>query len=271
MTLGEAITLLKSSGVDSPLHDARAIFAHFGSFPHYLLTDKGLSSEDDALINAITRRAAREPLQYILGYADFYRERYEVSPDCLIPRSDTECLVEYAAANIPKGECFLDLCCGSGCIGISTLLATEETRCHSIDISEGALLLTERNSIRNRVSHRLTSSRRNLLCDPLPEGEFFAVLANPPYVTESAYGRLDEEIYFEPRLALVGGGADGGDFYRILTPKCLEKIKDGGFIAYEIGFDQANLLKEIATEHSLDIKIIKDYGGNDRVAVLTKG
>ena len=98
-------------------------------------------------------------------------------------------------------------------------------------------------------------------------GEFFAVLSNPPYVTSDAYKALEPEIYKEPEAAFVGG-ADGADFYRTLTPIYKHHIKKDGFIAYEIGYTQADALREIAERADMDIEIIKDYGGHDRVAVL---
>ena len=95
------------------------------------------------------------------------------------------------------------------------------------------------------------------------------MISNPPYVTDEAYERLEKEIYHEPKKAFVGG-LDGGDFYRHLTPIYKDKITDDGFIAYEIGYDQADLLREIAASNHMSCEIIKDLGGNDRVAVLRK-
>jgi release factor glutamine methyltransferase len=98
-------------------------------------------------------------------------------------------------------------------------------------------------------------------------GEFFAVLSNPPYVTSEAYASLEPEIYKEPTAAFVGG-EDGADFYRTLTPIYKQNIKKNGFIAYEIGFDQAEIIKKIASDNAMSCEIIKDFSGNARVAVL---
>ena len=264
MTLKEAIEQLRASGVDAPEYDARELFKTFGGVTG--LITQSTVSYSEALTRAIERRAAREPLQYIIGTVGFYREEYKVTPSCLIPRSDTEILVDYAVKNIPEGECFADLCCGSGCIGISTLKNTRSTTCHSYDISDGALALTSDNAKANGVSERITVIKRDLISEEI-DGEYFAILSNPPYIPKEVYEGLDKEIFHEPKMAFVGG-SDGGDFYRRLTPIYRDKIANDGFIAYEIGYDQAEMLRQIADECSMSCEILKDLGGNDRVAVL---
>ena len=186
--------------------------------------------------------------------------------NCLIPRSDTEILVDYAVKNIPSGARFLDLCTGSGCVGISTLKNTTETTAVLVDICDGALRKAGENAERNGVADRVSLVSVDVMKDVV-EGEFFAVISNPPYVSDSAYEALESEIFSEPKQAFVGG-IDGGDFYRHLTPIYKEKIAKSGFIAYEIGYDQADMLREIAKECGMECQIIKDMDGNERVAVL---
>ena len=268
MKFREACSLLKESGVEDFSYSAREIFIHIGGMDVKDLLIGDAECDLPALSDALERRAKGEPLQYILGFADFYRERYTVTPACLIPRSDTELLVDIAVKSIPEGERFADLCTGSGCVGISTLKNTKNTRAVLADISSEALAVAEKNSIDNGVFERVELLQADLLRE-LPEGEFFAFLSNPPYVSESAYGGLSREIYSEPEIAFVGG-VDGADFYRSFTPRLKEKIKDGGFIAYEIGYDQADILRKIAEDNSLRCEIFKDLSGNDRVAVLRK-
>ncbi len=266
MTLKEAISILKNAGVDSAEHDGRELFSHFGGFDRNMLYLGDAESESEELISAIERRAKHEPLQYIIGFADFYRENYILSPDCLIPRSDTEILVDYAVKNLPHGAKFADLCTGSGCIAISVLKNTKNTTAIAVDINSGALAIAKENARRNGVSERLCLHRLDLMSETVEE-RFFAVLSNPPYVSDTAYESLDDEIFHEPKEAFVGG-FDGGDFYRRFTPIYKTKIADGGFIAYEIGYDQADLLREIADKNGMTLQIIKDLSGNDRVAVL---
>lgn len=266
MTLKEAINILSSAGVPDAVHDARAIFSHFGGFADYQLVSREISSDDPDLIDALERRAKREPLQYIIGECDFYRERYFVSRDCLIPRSDTEVLVDFAVRNLPSGAGFLDLCTGSGCVGLSVLSNTENTSATLVDISDSALSIARKNAERLGLLSRAELLLADVLGEPLCD-KVYAVLSNPPYVTDTEYEALDEEIYFEPKNAFVGG-TDGGDFYRAITEKYRDRLAEGGFIAYEIGYAQADLLCEIAEANRMTCEIIHDLSGNARVAVL---
>lgn len=267
MTLKEAIELLRDSGVDSPEHDARELFRVFGNVESGIILPSA-SSDSDALHTAVLRRAQREPLQYIIGSVGFYREEYKVTPDCLIPRSDTEILVDFAVKNIPEGEIFADLCCGSGCIGISTLKNTSLTRCNSFDVSDGALRLTLENASENGVAERISVIKKDLLTENI-EGEYFAILSNPPYIPRTVYEGLEKEIFSEPEIAFVGG-EDGLLFYKKLIPVCKKALKDGGFIAFEIGYDQADELMLLSAKNELKCEILKDYSNNDRVAILRK-
>lgn len=270
MTLGEAALMLKKSGIEQWRDEARLIFSAKGGYSTASLVGCDPSTDDTAVIDAIRRRAAREPLGYILGEVGFFHESYTVNTDCLIPRSDTECLVEYAAMHLKSGARIADLCCGSGCIGISVLCSTNGTSCESVDISEGALKLTKHNAKRNGVESRLTTIMGDLLCsDPLPDERFDAILSNPPYIATEVYLGLEAELFHEPRIAL-DGGADGLEFYRRLIPLSLKHLKDSGFIAMEIGYDQGEALRSIAEEHGLDCEIIKDLGGRDRVAAMRR-
>lgn len=269
MRLDEAIKILSEAGIESAVHDAEEIFCHFGGYSRSTLYLMSLvESDSESLIRAVERRAKREPLQYILGVAYFYREKYKVTPDCLIPRFDTEILVDYAVKNLPRGACFMDLCTGSGCIAVSVLCNSEDTCAIAVDIDGGALALAEENARYNGVSDRIHLRRLDLM-NEIVEESVYAVLSNPPYVSEEAYKSLEGEIFFEPPHAFLGGD-DGGDFYRRLTPIYKERIADEGFIAYEIGYDQGELLLGIAEENSMSCQIIKDMSGNDRVAVLRK-
>ena len=268
MTLSEAEKILAEAGIEDARDEARLIFSSVGGEPAYKLLSPSFNSDSEAVRSAVLRRAEREPLAYILGEWDFYRESYFVTPDCLIPRSDTELLVDFAVKNLPRGAKFLDLCTGSGCVAISTLKNTEDTTALALDISEGALSVAEKNAARCGVSPRLTLILEDALTYT-PNERVFAVLSNPPYVADDCYPTLEAEIFHEPKAAFVGG-ADGGDFYRAITPIYRDIIDDEGFIAFEIGYDQGELLRKIAAEHSMNCEILKDLGGRARVAVLRK-
>ena len=266
MKLSKAIEILEASGIESARHDAMEIFLELGGVGRSELLLCDIDSSSEAVAVAIKRRAEREPLQYILGKCYFYNEVYEVNPSVLIPRSDTEILVDFACKNIPVGEKFVDLCTGSGCVGISTLKNTKSTSAALVDISADALAVAKRNAELNGVLDRVDFVRADVLCDTV-DGEFFAVLSNPPYVKNEVYKTLEREIFHEPSIAFLGGD-DGCDFYREITRKYKNKISRQGFIAYEIGYDQSEDLTLIAEKEGMTCQIIKDFSGNDRVAVL---
>lgn len=270
MTLREATEILRESGIESPQIDARLLFEAFSSLDKKELYLKGSADESEQLINAVRRRAKREPLQHIIGKVGFYREEYIVSPNALIPRADTEHLVDYAVRHLPRGARFLDICTGSGCIAISTLANTEDTTAVALDISAPALKLAKKNASVNGVADRLELLSADILNDGESlYGSYDAVLSNPPYIAEDVYVGLAPEIFAEPRIAFVGG-EDGLVFYRAIVPTAKRLITDEGFIALEIGYDQAEALKLIAEENDLSAEIIKDWSGNDRVIVLRK-
>ncbi len=274
LTLKEAAELLYSAGIEDAKREARIIFSHYLALPSYAVWPLDEKTENERVISAILRRAKREPLQYILGSVGFYREEYKVTPDCLIPRPETELLVDYAVKHLPAESKFIDLCTGSGCIALSVLNNTEKTTACAVDISRGALSVASENAASLGLSERViftladakSETTRN---EVFPGEQVYAVLSNPPYVTDSAYRSLEREIYYEPREAFVGG-ADGADFYRAITALYKEKIADCGFIAYEIGYDQADLVAKTADMQNMKTEIIKDLSGLDRIAVLRK-
>lgn len=268
MKLSEAITALIDAGIDSARHDATELFMRIGGLRREELLSPDAQCNAPELIEAIEKRKSRFPLQYIIGEVGFYRETYEVSKDCLIPRSDTEILVEEVIKRLPDGERFIDICTGSGCIAISTLKNTNQTLAFATDISERALLLAKRNALKNGVERRVEFIRSDALSE-VCEGDFFAIVSNPPYVTSEEYKALEPELYFEPKIALVGN--EGGlEFYKKITKNYVNSLKNGGFFAFEIGSSQAEDLKLIAKENGLNCEIIKDYSGLDRVAILQK-
>lgn len=268
MTYKEAVKILKDAGIGSADYDVRELFLHFGGFNRSEIFLNNPECESPELLSAIERRASREPLQYIIGEVEFYRESYKVTPDCLIPRADTEILVDYAVNHLPEGARFLDLCTGSGCVAISTLKNTKNTTAIAVDIDGGALAVATENAFKNRVEDRIHLRLCDLMNDVVDEA-VYAVLSNPPYVSNAVYRELESEIFAEPKRAFVGG-TDGGDFYRHLTPIYKNMIDNEGFIAYEIGYDQADMLRKIAEENNMTCQILKDYGARDRVAILRK-
>jgi len=243
---------LARGGIENAAHEARLLCETFSG---------------DTLKQALERRLAREPLQYILGKWWFYRECYEVSPACLVPRSDTELLVEEAIRLLPQGAQFLDLCTGSGCVAISTLANRPDLTAHAVDLFDDTLALAARNAARNGVADRITFARADVLQAPTLAARFDAILANPPYIQDAVVPTLQREVQHEPSAALCGG-ADGLDFYRSILKNWQTVLKTGGFLLLEIGYDQADALRVLAAAYGRNATVKRDLGGNDRVVLL---
>lgn len=217
----------------------------------------------------LARLQAGEPLAHLLGEWDFYDLTFFVSPDCLIPRPDTEHLAEYLIKNLPQGAVFADLCTGSGCIAITVLKHRSDTRAIAVDLSEAALAMAQKNAHRNVVSDRLTLLQSDVLCEPLTEKVDW-IVSNPPYIRSEVVDALDASVRdYEPRMAL-DGGADGLDFYRALLQTHLPYLPNAGQMVLEIGYDQGDALRTLATQlcPARRCIVFPDYAGNDRMVVL---
>ena len=275
MTYRQLIDRLLAAGIENAAGEARMLLEHTLSItpdaprfdPHAHLHDP-----DGRLSAALVRREAREPLQYILGTWFFWRQEYEVSPDCLVPRPDTEILVEQALTALPRGGRLLDLCTGSGCIAISLLCERPDATGVAVELSAPTLSLATRNAKRNGVSEeRLFLMRGDVLDGSFLQtlGTFDLIVSNPPYIPTRDLATLPPETQQEPALAL-DGGEDGLQFYRrMLQTDYRAALKPGGCMLFEIGYDQGDALRKLAAEQGLHCRILKDYGGNDRVAYLS--
>ena len=271
MKVRDVIRACLDAGIENASYEVKSLYKKFGGIKSSIIFGDEVSKSPE-LYYAIKRRLHREPFSYIMGDVGFYNECYITTPAVLVPRQDTEILVDYAVKNLRHGARFLDICTGSGCIAISVLNNTKETTALAIDISGDAIDVARKNrelNLGEGGESRLAFKEVDALTYECEE-QFDAILSNPPYISEDVYKGLEAEIFFEPRIAFVGGGEDGGDFYRDLTAKYKNNLSDGGFIAYEIGYDQGDLLCSIAEREGFSSEIIKDYSGNDRVAVLRK-
>lgn len=226
-----------------------------------------------ALTAAVEKRKTRYPLQYILGEWWFYRERYRVDENCLIPRADTEILVDTAVHMLPNGAKFLDLCTGSGCIAVSTLATRFDTTAVAVDLFEKTLRLARENATQNGVEKRVEFLPADVKKSPdgkrfLP-ASFDAIISNPPYIADSVVPTLQKEVSFEPAAALLGG-TDGLDFYRAILELWCGLLKPEGLLLFEIGYDQREGIVSLAEKHGFSVTVLRDLGGNDRVAVLKR-
>ena len=221
----------------------------------------------EALADAVARRMTHYPLQYLIGEWGFWKESYEVSEHCLVPRPDTEHLVEQAIKRLPQGAKFLDLCTGSGCVAVSVLASRTDTEAVGVDLFEPTLALAARNAEKNGVAARLTLRLEDVLKGADWDVQFDAILSNPPYIRRAVMAELSEEVCHEPYAALCGG-EDGLDFYRAILEKWSHFLKPNGFFLFEIGYDQAQDLKDLAAQYGRAATFFRDYGGNDRVVLL---
>ncbi len=268
MTLSDLTTALANGGIECARHEAKLLFSRFGDVSPAALLVGNPTCTSPALDDALARRLRGEPLQYILGEVGFFHETYRVTPACLIPRADTELLVEYATETLPRGAHFADLCTGSGCIAISTLAARTDLTADAYDISEDALTLAKENAVHNGVAERLNFQKRDLLLYGI-DGMFDAILSNPPYIVREVIDGLAPELTYEPRIAL-DGGEDGLDFYRAILHHNLPHLAPDGMILFEIGYDQEEAIKELATAREMTCEVKRDLGGNPRLAILKR-
>ncbi len=222
------------------------------------------------------RKLDGEPLQYILGYECFMGLDFYVNEDVLIPRPETEYLVEYVLKNIAKdGDKFIDMCTGSGCIGISLVKLFKEEygsdfkKASLVDISEKALEVAKKNAALNDVLDEIDFVESDLF-EKISLGDAQGskldfIVSNPPYINKKDMEELSLEVKNEPTLALYGGET-GLDFYDRIVPESAKRLKDGGSLIVEIGYDEGENVETLFKENGFkEVDIIKDLNGLDRI------
>lgn len=272
MTYNEIAMVLANAEIENNRNEAAMLICHFCNVSKAeLLLKHDVDFPSPELEEAVAKRVSHYPLQYILGYWDFYKETYRVTQDTLIPRQDTEKLVELAVRYLPENARFIDLCTGSGCIAVSTLANRSDCNAVAIDLFPNTLDVARENAETNRVGDRLGFMQADVLDVSFMNslGKFDAILSNPPYIESEKLSLLDEELSFEPNAALDGGN-DGLDFYRVIIGEYGKYLTDKGFMLLEIGHDQAKAITVISASNGFHCEVFKDYGGNDRVAYLTR-
>lgn len=217
----------------------------------------------------IEMRLTGLPLQYIIGTQEFMGLEFIVTEDVLIPRQDTEILVEKIISEY-EGQSnlrVLDIGTGSGAISISLAKFLNDAKIISIDISEKALEVAKINAKKNKVDHRITFIQSDLFENLADEDFFDIIVSNPPYIPSKDILKLQTEVKkFEPMLAL-DGGEDGLDYYREITHKSINYLKYNGLLAYEIGYNQGIDVSNMLRSNFHDIEIIKDLQEHDRVVL----
>ena len=232
------------------------------------IREKNLTAKQYSLYQKyLERRANREPVSYIIGNTEFMGLKFKVSSDVLIPRQETEILVETVNNFIKKNNCknILDLCTGSGCIAVSVAKYNKDISVTASDISEKALNIAKENAELNKVSDRINFVQSNIF-ESINE-KFDIIVSNPPYVTEKEYKTLEKELYFEPKLALTAED-NGLYFYKQIAENVKKYLNNNGAIFLELN---ANLSKEIESlfKNFSSTKIIKDYSGLPRILQIS--
>ncbi len=266
----KGIEELERAGVIEAKLDARLLLEYVCGTKHSDLMahpDRELTGEEEErFLDFIKRRSGREPVAYILGSWDFMGLEFKVSKDVLIPEQDSEFLVEEALRHCSDGMRILDLCTGSGCIALSILRYTNDTSAVMTDISDKAIEIAGENARELGLSDRVQLVETDLF--PGAEcGKADIVVSNPPYIASKVIETLAPEVRdFEPRLAL-DGSEDGLAFYRRIAHGIGDHLYSSGYLIMEIGYDQAESVKEILEAEGKfhEIEVVKDFSGNDRV------
>lgn len=264
---------LKNAGIEDNIFEAKQIIKHITGYSNEQILSgyqNELSGFQEINLQVIMKqRLNRYPLQYILGKWDFYGRPYKVGPGVLIPRPDTETVIEVCLDIIDKEKPsdVLDLCAGTGCIGITIACERKNSNVTLVEKYEEAARYIKEN-IKN------ADGNANVLMGDVFESigadkKYDLIVSNPPYVSEKDMGNLQPEVEFEPPTALYGG-EDGLMFYRAIASNYRDSLKSGGSLVFEIGYDQGEAVKDILLALGFkNVKIKKDYSENDRVVFGT--
>lgn len=235
----------------------------------YIYGDRELSSEqENQYFSLINKRAEHIPLQHLTNVQNFMGIDFYVNGDVLIPRQDTEILVEEALLVTHDGDRVLDMCTGSGCIILSTMCYKNDIIGVGVDISEAALSVAKKNYESLAASGRINGKAEFIQSDMFSgvEGQFEVILSNPPYIKTSDISELSDEVKEHDPFLALNGGEDGLDFYRCIAQEAEQYLLPEGYLIVEIGYDQGTAVKDIFEKAGYDnVEIIKDLAGLDRV------
>ena len=266
----KSVIQLKNASIEEASSDVTLLFDYIlGVDRAFMFMNGNDIVPDDAcdkLLNAVSIREKRVPLQHITGFQNFMGLEFKVSKDVLVPRFDTECLVEEAMLVTNDNDKVLDICTGSGCIIISLMNYKNGIEGYGADISKEALNLANENAERLCKPDNKPQFILSDLFEGVNHTDFDVIVSNPPYIKTSDIETLMSEVKdYDPYIAL-DGGEDGLLFYREIALKAPDYLKKGGYLLVEIGFDEGDAVKELLIQNGFDcVKIIKDLSGCDRV------
>lgn len=281
--------ILEKAGVPEAVLDARLLLEHVSGTDRNFLLAHGDSvvepEKQTQFFTLVEKRSGRIPLQQLTGVQYFMGLEFQLDENVLIPRQDTEILVEEVLRYLHDGMRVLDMCTGSGCILISLLRYTNNCRGLGVDISPKALKVAQENAMRllgeadgseaDSMELKLTKDRVCFVESDLfekVEGTFDVIVSNPPYIPSGEIGELMPEVRdHEPRIAL-DGSEDGLCFYRRIIGDCKAHLAGGGMLFFEIGYDQGEAVSKLMEQAGfLEVQVVKDYSGLDRVVSGTLG
>ena len=259
---------------------ARNLLAHYsGKTQEEILANREMYAGEEVCRNvesAVQRLLKAEPLAYVLGEWEFYGLTLHVNPSVLIPRDDTCAVVGLAikqAIFLPSDPRILDLCTGSGCIGLAVASRIKDARVTLADISKDAMAVAKKNITTHKLSGRVSCVQADALGKPSAFlGKFDMIISNPPYITGAEMAELDDSVKnYEPHLALFGG-RDGLDFYRAIAENYKTALKPGGYLAFEFGDGQGDDVCQILTENGYTIlERTKDFNDRERAVLAQYG
>ena len=275
--LNQAVIMLKNENIDAPKIKARMLLqATLKKSKEYLMiydTKEVTQIERDRYIRNVKRLILGEPLQYITGRQEFMKLNFLVTKDVLIPRADTEILVEEVIklAEGINNPTILDLCTGSGAIAISLAKYVKNVHICAVDISPKALQIAKKNAELNGVKNNIEFIESNLF-EKLKDKKFDIIVSNPPYIETETIKTLSKDVQREPKLAL-DGGKDGLDFYRKISDSGYKFLNRQGFLCLEIGYNQRIAVKQIleSKKRYVNIRCLRDLCENDRVIISQIG
>lgn len=261
---------LEKAGIQEAALDARLLLEEVCRTDRNTLLvhgDRAVTEEEETQFRIfIERRSTHEPLQQITGWQEFMGLRFSVTEDVLVPRQDTETLVEEVMRYLRDGMEILDVCTGSGCILLSLLRYSNGCRGVGCDISEKALAVAGQNAKELGISAQFVQSD---LFESI-EGRFEYIVSNPPYIRKDMIPTLMEEVRDHEPLIALDGGEDGLDFYRKITREATEHLYSGGMLFFEIGYDQGETVKLLMEEEGYEeVTVSQDLAGLDRVVYGT--
>jgi release factor glutamine methyltransferase len=272
----EAAEIFRAHGIVEPRLEAGLLLSHtLGRDRTFIIahSDREISPEQLGTFHEyLARRAAGEPLQYITGQQEFFKRSFEVTPDVLIPRPETELIVETALDLFPDDArfSFADIGTGSGCIAISILQERRHAQATAIDKSAQALEVVHRNANRHQVLTRLRLLQSDLFSELGPGETFDLIVSNPPYVPDEDMSSLQREVQREPRSALAGG-SDGLEVIRGLMRAAPRRLNGHGYLIFEFGINQDGAIRELANKDVWElIEIRRDLQQIPRTIVLRK-